>query len=143
MTLPPPGEDGTITLLTLGLGTVALALVATVVDVSAVFLARRDLAGTCDHAAVAAGSGAARPLLYAPGDPAAASPRTLPLDLPTAQRAAAAAARSGGAVATVVRHRDGSLGVSCRRGVDLPLGSGTGLGPVGVRADADVETPLR
>lgn len=48
------GEDGTILLLSVGLCAIALLLVWAVVDVSEVFLARRDLAAAVDGTAVAA-----------------------------------------------------------------------------------------
>lgn len=130
------GEDGTITVLTLGLLTVAVALVVTVVDVSAVFLARRDLAGTCDAAAVAAAQEVSRAELYG-GDPT-----RLPLDLSAAARAAATLAQAAGA-RVVTRRAGGGVSVSCERDVDLPLARVAGLGPVTVLASADAQAPLR
>lgn len=51
---PAARDEGTVLLLVLGLVLVLFALVAVVVDVSAVVLARRDLDSTADGAAVAA-----------------------------------------------------------------------------------------
>lgn len=50
----PRGEDGTILLLSIGFCAIALLLVWAVVDASAVFLARRDLAAAVDGTAIAA-----------------------------------------------------------------------------------------
>jgi uncharacterized membrane protein len=50
----PCGEDGTILLLSIGFCVMALLLVWAVVDASAVFLARRDLAAAVDGTAIAA-----------------------------------------------------------------------------------------
>jgi len=49
----PRGEDGTILLLSIGFCAIALLLVWAVVDASAVFLARRDLAAAVDGTAIA------------------------------------------------------------------------------------------
>lgn len=139
------GDDGTITVLTLGLFAVAIGLVVTVVDVSAVFLARRDLAGTCDTAAVAAAQSVSRPGLYAAaGDQQAGTPGRLPLELTGARRAAAAVA----ADAAGVRVRTQAAGpravdVACSRVIRLPVGELAGIGPVTVVAEATAETPLR
>ncbi len=48
------GDDGTVLLLTLGLSVVLMLLVAVVVDVSSVVLAKRALANVADGAALAA-----------------------------------------------------------------------------------------
>ena len=58
-------DEGTILLLTLGLMAFLLLVVSTVVDVSAVFLARRDVTGSCDAAAVASAQTARRDRVYA------------------------------------------------------------------------------
>jgi uncharacterized membrane protein len=50
----PRGDDGTILLLSIGFCAIALLLVWAVVDASAVFLARRDLAAAVDGTALAA-----------------------------------------------------------------------------------------
>lgn len=131
-------DDGTITLLTLAFLAVGIGLVLTVVDISAVFLARRDLAGACDQAAVAAGQAVARPELYR-----GSTGRLLPLDLAAASRAASSAAGSAGAAASISRRQDGTLSLQCSRTVTLPLATGSVVGPVQVTAAADVETPLR
>lgn len=66
-------EAGSILLLTLGLLVVALLMVLAVVDASAVFLTRRDLAGAADSLALAAAEQADLPAVYAAG-PAGALP---------------------------------------------------------------------
>jgi len=50
----PRGDDGSILLLAIGFCAIAMLLVWAVIDVSVVFLARRDLAATVDGAALAA-----------------------------------------------------------------------------------------
>jgi uncharacterized membrane protein len=61
------GEDGTILLLSLGFCLMALLLVFAVVDASAVFLARRDLAAAVDGTALAAAEQIDVPALYRAG----------------------------------------------------------------------------
>lgn len=124
------GDSGTIMLLTLGYLVVALLLVAVVVDVSAVFLARRSLASDCDAASLAAAQQVSQRPLYQGRD----GPR-LVLD-PTAggaggaQEALQADVGPGGT--TVV--------VRGRRRVTLPLGHLLGLGAVTVTAASDAQS---
>lgn len=49
-----PDDEGSVLVLTLGLAALLLVVVAIVVDVSAVVLARRGVASAADHAAVSA-----------------------------------------------------------------------------------------
>jgi len=74
------GDDGTVMLLTLGLTALVLGLVLTVADAGAVFVARRELASTCDGAATAAAQAVDVPAVYAGTQPraAAARPRRRP-----------------------------------------------------------------
>jgi len=139
------GDDGTITVLTLGLFAVAIGVVVTVVDVSAVFLARRDLAGTCDTAALAAAQSVSRPGLYVvAGGQEAGTPGRLPLDLAAARRAAAAvAADAAGVRVRTLAAGPRAVDVACSRVVRLPVGELAGIGPVTVVAAATAETPVR
>jgi uncharacterized membrane protein len=63
----PRGDDGTITVLVVGFTAILLLLVAVVVDVSAVILARRGIASAADGAAVAAAQQLDTAALYANG----------------------------------------------------------------------------
>lgn len=129
-------DEGTILLLTLGLMAFLLLVVSTVVDVSAVFLARRDVTGSCDAAAVASAQTARRDRVYAgsTGD-------RLPLDPAAAAAAARQAVADTGGVTVAVDAADTTVHLTCSRAVRLPLPAG--LGAVTVRADSDAATPLR
>jgi len=132
-------EEGTILVLTLGLLAVAVGTVVAVVDVSTVFLARRDLAGVCDSAALAAAQAVDPSALYA-----GSAPARLPLDRTGAARAAARVAAGAQGVAertTVIGPAE--VGVACTRSVPLPLARVLGLGSVTVTANATAETALR
>jgi uncharacterized membrane protein len=85
-------EEGSILVLTLGFFMVALLLVFAVVDASAVFLARRDLAGAADAAALDAADHPDTAEIYA-GGLSADSP-TLPLQPGEVQAAVARFAAS-------------------------------------------------
>jgi len=135
---PDSAEDGTILVLTLGLLAVAVATVVAVVDVSTVFLARRDLAGVCDSAALAAAQAVDPSAVYA------GAPERLPLDRAGAARAAArVAAGAQGVTERTSIIGPAEVGVACTRSVALPLARVLGLGPVTVTADARAETALR
>lgn len=124
------GDGGTIMLLTLGYLVVALMLVAVVVDVSAVFLARRSLASDCDAASIAAAQQVSQRPLYQGGD----GPR-LVLDPGVAGPGAAGEtlqADVGAGGTTVV--------VRGRRRVSLPLGHLLGLGSVTVTAASEAQS---
>jgi uncharacterized membrane protein len=130
----PAGEDGTILLLTLGYAILVLALVAVVIDVSAVYLARRALAADCDGAALAAAQSVDADAIYRQG----AAPTELPLS-----RVDTAVA--GYPVGDGVR-LDGSVGsatevtVTGRRTLQLPLVRFLGVGTVEVMASATAHT---
>jgi len=64
---PASRDDGTILLLSLGFCVMALLLVFAVVDASAVFLARRDLAAAVDGTALAAAEQVDVPAVYQAG----------------------------------------------------------------------------
>lgn len=75
-------DDGTILILTIGFVAIAMLLVFAVVDASAVFLARRDLAAAADGTALAAAQQVDVNALYAEG-----ARGDLPLDGGAVQRA--------------------------------------------------------
>lgn len=102
-------DEGTVLLLTTFLGIVLIAVVVTVVDASAVFLARRALAGQADAAALAAAQHVDWPAYYA------GSGDALPLDdgadlTPYLQPGTVVASvTTDGATVTVVLERDVAL----------------------------------
>jgi len=143
------GEDGTILLLSLGLLAVIVGLVVTVVEASAVFLARRDVASVCDTAATAAAQRVDESGVYDGTDGTAArsthaDTARLPLTPAEVGPAAAAAARAADPDVRVEATAAGAtVRITCERTVPLPLGRLVGIGPVTVTAGADADTPLR
>ena len=134
------GEDGTVLLLVLGFTGVLVALVAVVVDVSAVILAKRGVASAADGAAVSAAQALDLAELHSAG-----LGRTIPLHLGEAQaRVAAYEARvrsSHPGLALTVRIEGRTAVVTGTRTVPLPLGV-PGVGPVQVRAVARAQAPV-
>jgi uncharacterized membrane protein len=130
----PEGEDGTILLLTLGYVVVVLALVAVVVDVSAVFLARRALASDCDGAALAAAQSVDTAVLYRQSSPTAQLPLT------GVQEAVAGYPVAEGVVLQAMLVNGSDVRVSGRRTVQLPLVRFLGIGSVNVVASATAHT---
>lgn len=132
-------EDGTITLLTIGMFGIALALVVTVIDISAVYLARRDLAGECDSAALAASQAVDPATIYGSG-----IGTSLPVTAAAGSAAATAVARTvGAATTTVTTVAGGQVTVACTRKATLPVGSLIGVGTVIIKAGASAESPVR
>ena len=122
-------EEGSILLLILGCVTIALLLVVVVVDVSAVFLARRSLASDADGASIAAAQTVSRQTVYANG-----AGSSLPLDA-VQSVVARYAAGSSSLVGSVQRGADGDVVVvTGRKPVRLPFASVLGIGPVTVTA---------
>jgi uncharacterized membrane protein len=135
-------DAGSITVLTIGLLTVLLALVAVVSDASAVFLARREVAAACDAAATAAAQAVDRSVVYGTG-----SGERLPLSFDDAQTRVAAwlaLQRESGLTATLTGLTDGATTavVSCERSEAPPLRSAVGLPSVRVTAHAEARSPL-
>lgn len=128
------GDDGTIMLLTIGYVVLILGLVAVVVDVSAVLLARRSLAATCDGAALAAAQAVDTGALYTGGGGA----QTLPLG--AVQDAVSRYPVPDGTRLTAGIQNDAQVTVSGRRTVRLPLVQFLGIGRVDVVASAQAET---
>jgi Flp pilus assembly protein TadG len=136
------GDDGTIMVLTIGLMVLLLALVATVTDASAVFLARRDLAGACDAAATTAAQAVDRRTLYAE-----AGATRLPLDPDAARdrvRTWLGEQGEAGLVVEVTGVVDDGTTVllACTKATDPPLHALVGLPTVTVEAHASARSPL-
>lgn len=138
----PSGDDGSVLVLMIGLVAVLLLLVAVVVDVSAVVLARRSVASVADGAAVSAAQGIDYTVFYADG-PAGGVP------LSEAAVADRVATYARGAVldqpGLVLQSRvDGGYVavVTAQRVVRLPFGGALGVGDVDVTAVARARAPL-
>ena len=139
MTRRARGDDGTITLLTLGMFAVTFGLVIAILDVSAVFLDRRDLAGDCDSAALAASQAVDTARLYASG-----VGTTLPVTAASGDAAAVAVARTVGAgTKTSTTVGSGQVTVSCTRTVTLPVGQVIGVGTITIVAGSSASSPVR
>ena len=136
----PGGDDGTVLLLVLGFTGVLLALVAVVVDVSVVILAKRSAASAADGAAVSAAQALDVGELHAGGLGA-----RIPLDLAEARaRVASYEAQvrpQQPGLGLAVRLEGRTAVVTATRAVPLPLRV-PGVGPVQVRAVARAEAPV-
>jgi uncharacterized membrane protein len=140
----PRGDDGTVLVLLLGFTAVLLLMVAVVVNVSAVVLAKRGLASATDGAAVAAAQAVDVEAVYAAGGRA----QRLPLD-PREARARVAAyqarvtAGQPGIRLEVAVSPDGTTAiVRGSRWMPLPFGRILGFEPVHVQAEARARAPL-
>jgi hypothetical protein len=136
----PRDDDGTILLLVLGFTAVLLVAVALVVNVSAVILAKRGIAGAADGAAVSAAQALDADAFYTTGldggiplDPAEAAARV------AAYRADAASGQPGLLMSVQVDGRTAVVRAS--RTLNLPLGI-LSTGPVTVEAVARARAPL-
>jgi Flp pilus assembly protein TadG len=128
------GDEGTIMLLTIGYLVLILGLVAVVVDVSAVLLARRALAATCDGAALAAAQAVDTRSIYSGGG----GEQVLPLG--AVQDAVSRYPAPDGTRLTAAVAGSSQVTVSGRRTVRLPLVQFLGIGQVEVVASAQAET---
>lgn len=135
------GDDGTILVLLLGFTAVLLLMVAVVVNVSAVILAKRGLVAAADGAAVAAAQELDLPELYEQGlgsgriplDPGQVATRVELYERQSAQDGVDLAGDvSADGTTAIVR------GV---RMVDLPFGRILGFAPVRVEAEARARAP--
>ena len=139
----PRDETGTILVLVLGFFAVLLLMVAVVVNVSAVVLAKRGVASAADGAAVSAAQSLDLQAFYARG----LSSGFLPLEQGQASAAVAtyeAQARSAqpGLELVVDVSADGTTAVvRGRRSVELPFGRLLGFRPVVVEAEARARAP--
>jgi hypothetical protein len=133
-----PADEGTITLLVVGFTFVALLLALLVLNVSVVFLARRDLVGTADGAALAAAQRIDLAAFYAGG----AAGGAVPLDEAAAAAAVAGFEDGETRIAGVAVEGD-TVTVTVTRDVDLPFGGLFGLESWRVEAVATARSPLR
>lgn len=137
-------DDGTILLLLLGFTAVLLLMVAVVVNVSAVVLAKRGVASATDGAAVAAAQALDLDALYAQG----LSGGRIPLDAREAAGRIAtyqAGAQAGqpGLQLRMARIEAGTtVVVRGSRLVELPFGRILGFAPVTVEAEARARAPV-
>ena len=139
----PRGADGTILLLVLGFAAGLLLLVAVVVDVSAVSLARRGAASAADGAAVAAAQQLDEDVAYTRGVGTA-----IPLSLDQVEQvvgsygARAAQAQQGLQLTAGVDAAQTTATVTATREVTLPFSGWLGVGSVTVTAVAHARAPL-
>ena len=138
------GDDGTILVLLLGFTAVLLLMVAVVVNVSSVILAKRGLVSAADGAAVSAAQSLDLDALYSGG----LAGGRIPLD--AREAAARVAAYEAGAAAgqpglqlRLARTDDGTtVVVQGVRMVELPFGRLLGFRPVRVEAEARARAPV-
>jgi Flp pilus assembly protein TadG len=138
-------DEGTVLVLLLGFTAVLMLLVAVVVNVSAVILAKRGLASATDGAAVSASQSLDLDALYAAGLDAERIPLS---EAEAASRVAAyeaqAAAGQPGLQLSVDVSLDGTTAiVRGVRMVELPFGRILGFQPVRVEAEARARAPTR
>ncbi|HSP36831.1 MAG TPA: pilus assembly protein TadG-related protein [Frankiaceae bacterium] len=126
-------EEGSILVLTLGYAVVLLALVLVVVDASAVFLARRSLAGACDGASLSAAQSVDTGRVYTSGVAGSALPLA---GVQSAVNRYRAETYPAGQLAGSVRGGD-TVVVTGRRTVDLPIIRWLGIGSVTISANAE------
>ncbi len=137
-------DQGTILLLTIGFAAVLLLLVAVVVDVSKVVLAKRALASSADGAAVAAAQQADRGSIDREGlgdrvplDPAAVE------DVVAQYESDARAEQAGLELTGQVDANDPYVAVvEARRTVTLPFVGWLGVIDVDLRAEARAQAPV-
>lgn len=139
-------DSGTVLLLTLGLSVVLLLLVAVVVDVSAVVLAKRGVSSAADGAAVAAAQRADR---AAVDSGALSGSGRLPLDEAAVQDLVATYEQDAGDSLPglrLVARVDGPDGaeavVDAYRTITVPFGGWLGVGRVQVHATARALSPV-
>ena len=138
-----PNDDGTVLFLTIGLSVVLLLLVAVVVDVSAVILAKRGVSSAADGAAVAA----AQRVDTASVDSGNGLDSRLPLDEVLVQELVATyqdEADDSAPGLRLVARVDGvsTAVVDAYRTVTLPFGGWLEVGRVQVHATARAQSPI-
>ena len=139
----PEGDDGTILVLVLGFTALLLVLVAVVVDVSAVILAKRGASSAADGAAIAASQQLDQSAVYSNGLGSA-----IPLsaddvrDVVAAYGERAAEAQHGLELSADLDATQTTATVTARREVRLPFSGWLGIGSVTVTAVAHARAPL-
>lgn len=134
------GDDGTVLLLLVGFAVVLMALVAVVVDVSAVLLARRGVASAADGAAVAAAQSLDEASFYS-GGVGTRVPLSTGAVAAVAQQYAAASGQAGLQLAGTVEGGTTAV-VRAQRVVRLPLTGWLVQRSVTVTAVARARSPL-
>ena len=141
MRRPPEGDGGSVLVLVLGFAGILVTLVAVVVDVSAVVLAKRAVASAADGAAVSAAQALDLDAVYARG----LGPQ-VPLSLDEARsRVAAYEAQARGAqpgLSLALRLEGSTAVVTGTRTVALPFAL-PGTHPVRVVAVARARAPVQ
>jgi Flp pilus assembly protein TadG len=139
----PQGDDGTILVLVLGFAALLLVLVAIVVDVSAVILAKRGAASAADGAAIAAAQQLDVDAVYQNG-----LGEAVPLSLDEVRAvvgtygARAAEGQQGLQLAADLDAAGTTATVTATREVTLPFSGWLGIGSVTVTAVAHARAPL-
>ena len=139
----PHGDDGTILLLVLGFTALLLVLVAIVVDVSAVILAKRAAPSAADGAADPAAQQLDQAAVYANG-----LGEAIPLSIDEVREvvavyaARAAEGQQGLELAADLDATQTTATVTARRDVRLPFSGWLGIGSVTVTAVAHARAPL-
>lgn len=140
------GERGTVLLLVVGMAAVAIGLIITMSDATALYLGRRSVAAAADATALAAAQGADVAAIYA-----GRATTGLPLNVGAVRTAADAYVRDAGLAAALRGFRiesvttDGkSVRVVVTATVRLPFAGliSTGAGQVTVRAAARAMSPV-
>jgi Flp pilus assembly protein TadG len=139
----PQGDDGTILVLVLGFTALLLVLVAIVVDVSAVILAKRGAASAADGAAIAASQQLDETSVYANG-----LGEAIPLSLDEVREivavyaARAAEGQQGLQMTAGLDAGQTTATVTATREVRLPFSGWLGVRSVTVTAVAHARAPL-
>ena len=142
MSMRPRGDDGTILVLLLGFTAVLLLMVAVVVNVSAVILAKRGLVAAADGAAVAAAQELNLPELYERGLGSGRIPLSRGQVASRVELYERQSAQEGVDLAGDVSADGTTAIVRGVRLVDLPFGRILGFQPVRVEAEARARAPV-
>ena len=134
----PPDDEGTITILVIGFTFLALLVMLLAVNVSVVFLARRDLVSTADGAALAAAQEIDQSAFLESN--VGVDPLLLDAD---ASEAVAEQFEDGDVRVTDVTVEGDTVTVVVERDVDLPLGGLVGLSTWHVEAVATARNTVR
>ena len=141
----PRDDEGSVLFLVIGLSVVLMLLVAVVVDVSAVVLARRALVNAADGAALAAAQQADS---FAITTDETALDRRLPLDAGQVRSVVATyqsderAAQRGLVLSSRVEGGGTVAVIDARRTVKLPFGGWLNVGNVALHVTARAQSPV-
>ena len=135
-------DDGTILVLLLGFTAVLLLMVAVVVNVSSVILAKRSLVSTADGAAVAAAQELDLDALHARGLGSGRIPFSRDQVVARVEQYQRQAGQDGADLAGDVSADGTTAIVRAVRMVELPFGRMLGFRPVRVEAEARARAPV-